>query len=298
MRARLAAVMVVGLVAAPRAGLALEGFVGTRPLSMGSSGRAFAFGDAGPILNPSGMTLMKTYTVEGAYAYANAPGGANFFHASVVDATPDINIAGGLSYTYLTTSPAAGTGTAHEVIAALALPFTELVSLGTSLKYVYATGVERKLSRSGGFTFDLGATVRPIADLSLAVVGADLTDVVQEGGRAIGYAGAYIPAADVLLTLDGLSVIGSDFTGHARTSVLAGGEVTFARRVVFRAGAGYSGPAGAWRGSLGIAALSQTAALDVALQQDLSLPDVGSGRVFVLGVSLRLFVPAPSAAPQ
>src|SRR5215831_14308472 len=101
MRAALAAVTLLALGVAPRAAGALEGFVGTRPLAMASAGRAWAIGDTAMLLNPAGMSLVKAYTVEGSYVHASAAGGANFFHASVVDSTSELNLAGGLSYTYL-----------------------------------------------------------------------------------------------------------------------------------------------------------------------------------------------------
>src|SRR5215471_9857044 len=104
MRAALAAGILMTLGAAPRAAHALEGFVGTRPLAMGNSGRAWAIGDSGPLLNPAGMSLVKAYTVEGTYVFNSTLGGANFFHGSVVDSTSELNLAGGLSYTYVSDS--------------------------------------------------------------------------------------------------------------------------------------------------------------------------------------------------
>ena len=87
MRAALAASMVIALGAAPRAALAVEGFVGTRPLAMANSGRAWALGDSGLLLNPAGMSLTKAYTVEGSYVYGSAAGGTHFAHASIVDSS-------------------------------------------------------------------------------------------------------------------------------------------------------------------------------------------------------------------
>src|SRR4051812_35346493 len=178
MRAALAAGIVLAVGAWARAASALsalEGYDGTRPLGMAGAGRAWAVGDTGPMLNPSGMSLIKAYTLEAAYAHGSAAGGINIFHGSVVDSTSEVNLAGGLSYTYLANSPGGVGGAAHEVVAALAFPFTESVALGGGLRYVYATGGERRPDRSGGFTFDLGTTVRPSPEVALALVGANLT---------------------------------------------------------------------------------------------------------------------------
>lgn len=292
MRVALVAVFVMALDVAPRAALALEGFVGTRPLAMSSAGRAWAVGDAGPLLNPAGMSLVKAYTLEGSYVYGSAAGGANYVHGSVVDSTSDLNLAGGLSYTYLADSPGGVDGTAHEGIAALSLPIGELVTLGTSLRYVYATGSERRGGASSGFTLDLGSTVRPVPKLSLALVGANLANIVQDGGRTLGYGAAYLAIPELLFVLDGSSRIGSGFVGHGRTSILGGAELTLVDRVAFRAGIGYDGPLGTVRGSAGASALSEIGAVDVGFQGDLTTSDFSPTRAYVVGVSLRLFVPA------
>jgi hypothetical protein len=295
--AALAALLVLAMGVAPRRARALEGFVGTRALGMANSGRAWAVGESGILLNPAGMSLLKAYTVEGSYVFNSAAGGANFFHASVVDSTSDLNLAGGLSYTYLSDAPGGIGGTAHEGIAALSLPFGDLLALGTSLRYVYATGSERVGSSGSGFTLDVGGTLRPNPKLSFALVGADLTNLVQEGGRAIGYATAYFPIPDLALVLDGLTHIGSDFSGHGRTSVLGGGELALAGRVVLRAGLGYEGPPGTLRGSAGAAVQSEIGAVDVGVQGDLTTSSTQPTRAYVLGVSLRLFVPAVAPEP-
>jgi hypothetical protein len=292
MRAALAASLVLAIGVAPRAARALEGFVGTRPLAMANSGRAWAVGDSGLLLNPAGMSLLKAYTVEGSYVFNSAAGGANFFHASVVDSTSDTTLAGGLSYTYLSDAPGGIGGTAHEGIGALSLPFGEMVALGASFRYVYTTGSERMGGSSSGFTLDVGGVVRPNPKLSFAVVGTDLTNLAQEGGRAIGYAAAYFPIPDLALVLDGLSHIGSDFSGHGRTSVLGGGELALAGRVVLRAGLGYDGTLGTLRGSAGAALLSEIGAVDVGAQGDFTTSSTQPTRAYVLGVSLRLFIPA------
>jgi hypothetical protein len=298
MRAALAAVTVLALAAAPRAARALEGFVGTRPLAMGSAGRAWATGDAALLLNPAGMSLVKAYTIEGSYVFGSAAGGTNFFHASVVDSTPDLNLAGGLAYTYLSDSPDGAGGTAHEGIAALSVPIGELVTLGTSLRYVLATGSERSGTSNSGFTVDLGGTLRPTPKLSLALVGTDLTNLAQEQGRALGYGAAYFPIPDLVVVVDGLSRIGSGFVGHARTSALGGAELALGSRAVLRAGLGYDGPLGSLRGSAGASVLSEIGAIDFGIQGDLTTPDFVPTRAYVLGVSLRLFVPAATPPPE
>src|SRR6187549_1673589 len=107
---------------------------------MGGASRAFAIGDSGPMLNPSGMSLVKTYNIEGAYGYGTRLNDHSF-HASAVDNTSAFNIAAGLFYTYHFAEPpvAAGampvTGSGHAVGVALAVPITPFAAIGGTVKY-------------------------------------------------------------------------------------------------------------------------------------------------------------------
>src|SRR5881394_2680285 len=111
-------VLAVGLASTARA---FEEFQGTRALGMGGATRAWALGDSGPLLNPSGMPLVKSFAVEAAYEYATRYSG-QFFHASIVDSTSDANIGGALYYTYRMDRPAGIAGHGHEAGLALAMP--------------------------------------------------------------------------------------------------------------------------------------------------------------------------------
>ena len=93
---------------------------------MGDTGRAFAVGDAGPMLNPSGMSLVKNFQVlEGSYGYSSRLY-AHTLHASMVDNTSGFGIAGGLYYNYHWPSPAAAlSGHGHEAGLALSVPIAE-----------------------------------------------------------------------------------------------------------------------------------------------------------------------------
>ena len=76
---------------------------------MGGASRAWAIGDAGPLLNPSGMSLAKAFTLEGAYGYGRQLT-EQFLHASAVDNTSAYGLAGGLYYTYHSAEPSVGMG--------------------------------------------------------------------------------------------------------------------------------------------------------------------------------------------
>src|SRR5262245_29238693 len=125
----------VVLLALPATARAFEDYVGARPLGMGGAGRALATGDAGPLLNPSGMTLAKLYHVEAGYGHSSRLSD-HFLHASVVDSTSDLLVAGGLYYTYHPSHPDnLPSGHGHEAGSAVALPLGEYVAVGATLKY-------------------------------------------------------------------------------------------------------------------------------------------------------------------
>jgi hypothetical protein len=283
---------------------AFEGYTGSRPLGMGGASRAFATGDAGPVLNPSGMSLVKSYTVDGGYQYAHRFS-ENFFHASVVDNTSAYGIAGGAYYTYQTVNLGSGaTGHAHEGGLALSLPFGEVVSIGATLKYFRLAGVDQALSnRESGVTFDVGATVRPASVLSLAVVGTNLNDL-HTGLAPLGvaYGAALLPMAGLMIVADGRTSFQSDlYTGRKGTSLMGGVEWTLVERLGLRAGGGYDASTGNGYMTAGISGLSEIGAIDVGFREDVTQREVAgvpTPRQTVVGVNLRLFVPASETQPS
>jgi hypothetical protein len=84
---------------------------------------------------------------------------------------------------------------------------------------------------------------------------------------------------------------------------MAGGEFIFAQRFGVRAGGGYDATTGNGYLTAGASALSsEVGAIDVGFWQDVSRSQDAAGvsvpRQTVLGVSLRLFVPANETQPQ
>ncbi len=282
---------------------AFEDFSGTRSLGMGEASRAWAIGDEGPLLNPSGMTLAKTYSIEAAYGYASRLSDS-FLHASIVDSTSSYNLAGGLYYTYHTADRGGGASAhGHEGGVALSLPFGEFLALGGTIKYFKLEDDDVVAGHDGGLTFDLGATVRPTSILSFALVGANLRDLGNsQATQGIGYGAALIPTPSLVVALDGLTRLTSDNqTGRKGTSVMAGGDFTIAGRFGARAGGGYDAVTGNGYFTLGFSVISEVGAFDAGLRQDVFRAEVSPGvdrpRETVVGVSLRLFVPADQTPP-
>jgi hypothetical protein len=278
-------------------------------LGMGGAARGWATGDEGPLMNPSGMSLTKAYTLTGSYEYASRLS-QQFIHASVVDSTAPINLAGGLYYTYHAQSPSgAPAGSGHEGGLALSYPFGPYVSVGATVKYFKLLGGDADAGHSGGVTFDVGATIRPTQIVSVGIVGTNLRDLgTSEATQALGYGAALLPIPALLVTADGLTRFTADNqTGRKGTSLMGGAAYTIAGKVAVRAGGGYDGSTANGYLTAGASIVSEVGAVDAGLRQDVTQGVIVAGggreRETVVGVSLRLFIPsmqsdAPPELPE
>jgi hypothetical protein len=266
-------------------------------LGMGGAARAWATGDEGPLLNPSGMSLTKAYALTGSYEYASRLS-EQFIHASVVDSTAPINLSGGLYYTYHALSPGgAPSGSGHEGGLALAYPFGPYVSVGATVKYFKLLNGDAEMGHGGGVTFDVGATIRPTPIVSIGIVGTNLRDLgTSEATQAVGYGAALLPIPALLVAADGLTRFTADNqTGRKGTSLMGGASYTFAGKVAVRVGGGYDASTGNGYLTAGGSIVSEIGAIDAGLRQDVTQEVIvaggGQARETVVGVSLRLFIP-------
>ncbi len=276
------AAMVLG---APTASSAALDYTGVRSLGMGQGLRGFATGDAGLMLNPSGMSLLRAYTVEADYQL-RAKNRAHVGHASIVDSTSGYNIGGGIYYTFAAARPDGGPERSdHEAGLALSFPFGDRFFLGGTLKYLHLDDA----ADSRGLTVDAGITVRPLPAFTMGVAVYNLRDLdIPETQRGVGYGIAAIPAADVLVVIDGVTHFAAPATGNkTRTSVMGGAEALLAKRLGVRAGGGWD----AWRENgymtAGLSAVSGDGAIDVSFRQDVT---GSTNKETLVAVGLRLFV--------
>jgi len=259
-----------------------------RPLGMGGAARGFATGDAGPQLNPSGISLMRAYLMEGSYQYGSALN-AHDVRLSAVDSTSGFNMGGALYYNYHRDSPADGMKqTGHLFGGSLSFPVLDKIFLGGSAKYVrFADAVG---TTHTGFTFDAGLTLRPIPQLSIGAAGYNLLDrQTPWAPRAVGGGVAVLPLPNLILMFD--SVLEKDYVSTTRDKVMyymGGGEFSLATAAAIRAGGGHDGMSGNNYVSAGVSTISaEIGALDLGLRQDVS----GQKKTTVVGISARLFVP-------
>jgi hypothetical protein len=289
------------IVASSATAFAFEEYAGTRALGMGQASRAWAVGNSGPLLNPSGMSLVKSYSVEGSYGYSDRVPG-HFLHGAIVDNTSAYNIAGGVYYTYHDVAATGRSGYGHEGGVALSLPFGTFLSLGATVKYFKLRGDDAMAvgvtGREGGVTFDLGATIRPVPILSFAVVGTNLRDLHNgHAAQGLGYGVAVTPVPNLVISLDGRTRFTPDnYTNRKGTSVMGGAELALVQRFAARLGGGYDVVTGNGYGAAGFSALSEIGAFDAGIRYDLFQGEIAPGvqfpRSMVVGVGLRLFIPA------
>jgi hypothetical protein len=243
------------------------------------------------------MSLIQSYTVEADYWFAHVHDD-NFLHASIVDSTSGYKVAGGFYYTYHTDNPAGpAAGHGHEGGLALSMPFGDHLALGATGKYFLLAGDQLAVSGgTGGYTYDVGVTVRPLRTLSFGVVGSNLRKLnVAVAPMSVGYGAAFSPNDILLLVVDGVTNLTADPPLPRKgTRLSAGAEVFLAKTVALRAGGGYDGVTRNGFFTAGFSAVSEAGALDLGVRQDAFRSDSSSSpRETIFGAAFRLFVPQP-----
>jgi hypothetical protein len=268
---------------------------GTRSLGLGGALRGAATGDTGLTLNPSGMSLMRAYVIEAAYARDSfGSSKSNLGRLSIVDSTSAFNLAGGVYYQYLANDLGAGIDrSGHEGGVALSIPLGEHLFIGGTTKYLRLRTGGPTSTMVKGFTFDAGLTLKPVGAVTIGLVGQNLADLhTDRAPRTLGGGITVGATADFLLAFDAVY----DFTTRRDTggtgkvwTLMGGAEYLFAKVFALRAGGGRRGTSRAGYLSGGASYIAQIGALDLGFQQDLS----GNAKETFIGISARLFLPAP-----
>jgi hypothetical protein len=263
-------------------------FPGARPLGAGGALRGLATGDAGPMLNPSGISLMRAYSVEAGYQYGRTLG-SHDARISAVDSTSAFNLGGALYYSYHHATPADGVSqSGHLLGGSLSFPIVDKVYLGTNLKYVRFTDAAE--ATHSGFTVDGGLTLRLVPQVSVGVAGYNLIDVATAWApRGYGGGVAVLPFPALVLAFDVVAtkVYGDPERDNA-LSFMGGGEFSFGTTAGLRAGGGRDGLTRNGYATAGFTLISaELGAIDFGFRQDVS----GAEKTTIVGVSTRLFVP-------
>jgi hypothetical protein len=269
-------------------------FLPPRALGMGGALRGAAVGSSALALNPSGMSLARSYAVESSYQYFKGLHG-HVGTVSVADSTSGFNLGGGIYYTYATADAddLSGDRSRHEGGVALSFPFGDKLTVGGTMRYlrVRRDGLDtiRAPEKINGFTFDAGLTVRPVSFITIGLVGRGLREMdTAQAPRSWGGGVSVVPVPELSLTYD----METWSIAPVQHLLYAGGaEYTFGSRFAVRAGGGHEDGSDLDNSfaTAGVSVISEVGALDVGGRLALS----GKSRSLYLGFAGRLFVPTP-----
>lgn len=253
-----------------------------RPLALGGGSRAFCPSNASLYLNPAGMAVARLYHVETMYGYGYAEN-ANTHVAggSVVDSVT-APVAMGLSFNYVGFDPDGIDRTEYDVRLSAAYYIARLLSIGLSLKYVYANQegyghlttnlfVPNGDEQLNTVTIDVGTTLTIGQVFSAAVVGYNLTNTGSQHaplslGIGLGLTiSAFVVVADVLL----------DFTSAEDLMVRAmgGAEYLVNDNWPIRLGYRWDQLMDTHAVTGGFGYVSQRFGVELSLRQEVSSPD-------------------------
>ncbi len=254
-----------------------------RVTGLGGGLRALSNGTDAVFQNPANMALTRVYHVA-AFAQIWPQASRQSYGAAAVDSfVSSTGLAGGIGGTWNQQDPDGVDRQYNDIRMALAMPFANTLFVGLGGRFLALSEdgrgpLEPPRSRvSGGlenarilnaFTFDAGATLRPIPELSLSIVGQNLTDT------GVGYA--------PILLGGGLGFGTKDFSAEAdlvmdpvtwnETTLRANGgaEVLLADRVDVRVGYRWDQGADSHAVSAGIAYVDPKFSFDASVRQTVS----------------------------
>ena len=253
-----------------------------RIAAMGGALRAFSSSTDALFINPANMATSRVYHV-GALAQIWPEASRQSYGAAIVDSIVSASrLAGGLGGTWTRQDPSGVDRTSYDLRFALAFPFSEHFFLGASGRYLsmkqdgFPHGLFnlRPSTAAGGLdgkaivenlTFDAGMTLKPIPELSLSIVGTNLTDpgngflpLTFGGGIAYG-------TRDFTVEGDALA----DFTtyGDTKARTMLGGEYLASDHFPIRAGYRYDQGVASHALTGGFGYVDTAYELDFALQR-------------------------------
>jgi len=224
-----------------------------RIAAMAGAVRAFSNSTDALFLNPANMASTRVYHI-GAFAQIWPEAKRQSYGAAIVDSGSASRIAGGAGGTWNRQEPDGVDRTAWDLRFGLAYPFSEVFFLGGGMRYLALhqegspTGLYqlRPSQASAGLpgepivkniTFDLGATVKPVKELAISVVAANITDPGHSFLPLLFGGGVGVGTRDFTIEVDAIG----DATTYASPTVrvMGGGEYLLAGHVPLRLGYRY-----------------------------------------------------------
>lgn len=278
-----------------------------RIAALGGGLRALGSSTSALFQNPANMAVTRVYHVTALGQIWPQAQRQSYGAAAVDSIVSSSGIAGGLGGTWSQQDPDGADRQYNDIRVGLAMPFGETLFVGASGRMLSLNqdgpgplGTSRV---SGGlqderivqtFTFDAGATLKPIPELALAVVGHNLTDSAEGFlplmlGGAVGY-GIREFGVEANVVLD------TTTWGHTTTRWMGGAEALLADSVGVRAGYRFDTGLDAHSVSGGAAYIDPRFSVDAAVRQ--TLGEYAATAVvfgFTLHVETMGLTPDPSA---
>lgn len=184
--------------------------LGPRELALGESLRAAGQGRTAAVLNPAGVALVRSYTIEGIFGRMGDD--TTLASMAVCDAVTS-PVAACLTYDYFKHQPAGGERKFHQVGVSTSVPILPSVLFGITQKYVWydeaGTAASPDDNSRDHYAADAGLIVKLGTSFSLAGVGYNLVGADDDqnpraigSGVAFGVGGALLVAADARWNLE------------------------------------------------------------------------------------------------
>lgn len=258
-----------------------------RGLALGTGARATAVSTSALAYNPAAIAVGRLYHAEGIVDYM-ADMKTVALGGSIVDSSTS-RLAAGIAFRGFLSGEGGLGGVDGRL--GLALPLTNVVSLGVSGRYInakrdgeLADALPESVRAVEGFTMDASVRVVPVPMLMLYAGSYNLISLdsayaplLLGGGAGLGISDIAVVGADVLV----------DMTSYANAAVTVGGGVEFfaAQVVPLRVGYSFDSKRSQHTLSLGLGYTDRAVGLDLSLRQDLG----GAGDTRVMG-AFRFFV--------
>jgi hypothetical protein len=256
------------------------------PRAAGVAGaiRATSIGTSAMLANPANMAVGKVYHV-GALAQLYPESGRMTFGGAVVDSIiSSSGLAGGFYGGWSQQDPDGIRREWTDLRFGLAMPLADILYLGITGRYLNASqkglGPLGQSKASGGIpegsiietvTFEAGATLRPLPEFLISVVGYNLTNqdtslLPLMGALAVGFT-----SEDFSLGAD--MVLESRTYGDSRIRVQGGGELLIADVVPVRLGYRFDQGPESHALAAGVGYLNQKFGIDVAVRRAVVGPE-------------------------
>jgi hypothetical protein len=144
-----------------------------RAVGQGEAVRASASGAAAIGINPAGLVLTRSYSLEGSYGYRGEDS-TTIAGAAVCDSTTN-RVGACLHYSYFGDEPEGGSRSLHDIGLTVAYPIGDKLMLGQTTRYIDYTekgtqALPDDHSRDGSLTSDLGLVLRLAEEFSIGGV--------------------------------------------------------------------------------------------------------------------------------